>query len=228
MFSYNNGYESGERERNTPPTSEDYSDGSCCGDEQAFADAKKDALAQNYKGSYAPEPVPGEKAYSEDYIKGYRESYEDAYDNYFEYFSGYYKELTLYHLGTFFYNFSDLITEHYPISTWGRIRARDPYYASGSDDPSSDNNSEQKNETRSGTDTDSDKASGNTSSSASSKASQTTQTTQATQAAAQATTASASGSSVATGDSTAAAYAVLALMISASAFVVCTRKKREE
>lgn len=230
MFSYNNGYESGERERNTPPTSEDYSDGSCCGDEQALADAKQDALVQNYKGSYDPEPVPGETAYSEDYIKGYRESYEDAYDNYFEYFSGYYKELTLYHLGTFFYNFSDLITEHYPISTWGRIRARDPYYASGSDDPSSDNNSEQKNETRSGTDTDSDsdKASGNTSSSASSKASQTTQTTQATQAAAQATTASASGGSVATGDSTAAAYAVLALMISASAFVVCTRKKREE
>ena len=54
-------------------------------------------------------------------------------DGYYEGSLEFYKELTLYHVGTFALNTKDILSEHYPQTSWAYLTALDPYYTEASE-----------------------------------------------------------------------------------------------
>ena len=112
------------------PKSDEYYDGSRDGEQAALADAKKDAFSGDFMGSYSETPAEKEDGtqYSDDYLLGYATAYRDGYEMYYESSVDYYKELNLYHLGSFVTQIKDIIIQHYPQTNWALVKSMDPYY----------------------------------------------------------------------------------------------------
>lgn len=134
LTAYSYGYESGVNARNEPSVDEEAEEydtkGLVDGDNAALADARKDAFVGHYRESYNDTPdtadVPSNMV--KYYCEGYKRGYNEAYDNYYEGGIEFYKELTLYHVGTFALNVKDILSEHYPQTSWAYLTALDPYY----------------------------------------------------------------------------------------------------
>ena len=142
LTAYSYGYESGVNARNEPSVDEEAEEyntkGLLDGDNAALADARKDAFVEHYKESFNDTPdtpdtadVPADMV--QYYFEGYKRSYNEAYDGYYEGSLEFYKELTLYHVGTFALNTKDILSEHYPQTSWAYLTALDPYYTEASE-----------------------------------------------------------------------------------------------